>query len=209
MKILVIGAGGATGEQVVNQAVEQGYQVTAFVHDAKAYEAPGGVRVVPGDVLDAGTVANAVAGQDAVIDCLGGHTPWKETHLEINAARNVIEAMKQHGVKRLMVVSAIGVGDTKELVPGWYEKLIMPTLLRGAMKDKEEMEPEVQASGLDWTLVRPGHLIGGERTGNVQLFQPAPGVTAHKITRADVAAFMLDALAEDKYIGEAVNIASN
>ena len=110
---------------------------------------------------------------------------------------------------RLLVVSAIGVGGTEDLVPSWYEHLIMPTLLRGAMKDKEQMEPEVEASGLDWTLVRPGHLVDGETTGKVITFEPGSGQTAHKITRADVAAFLLDALDQGTYKQQAVNIASN
>lgn len=209
MKILVIGAGGATGEEVVGQALERGHEVTAFVHHAEEFSAPPAVRVVQGDVLDAATVEQAVADQDAVIDTLGGHTPWKNTSLETNAARNIIEAMQQHGVRRLLVVSAIGVGETKELVPGWYEKLIMPTLLRGAMQDKEAMEPEVEASGLKWTLVRPGHLVDGKRTGDIKFFEPGQGETAHKITRADVAAFMLDILEQEKFLKQAVNIASN
>ena len=99
-----------------------------------------GARVVEGDVLDAATVDGAVEGQDAVLDALGGHTPWKQTSLDANAARNLITSMHRHGVKRLMVVSAIGVGGTTDLVPSWYEHLILPTLLRGAMKDKEQME---------------------------------------------------------------------
>ncbi len=209
MKILVIGAGGGTGEQVVGQAVERGHEVTALVHHAKDFDAPTAVRVIEGDVLDAATVERAVAGQEAVIDTLGGHTPWKNTGLETNAARNVVEAMRKSGARRLLVVSAIGVGDTKELVPGWYEKLIMPTLLRGAMQDKEAMEPEVEASGLAWTLVRPGHLVNGERTGQIRFFEPGQDETAHKITRADVAAFMLDALEGEKFLRQAVNIASN
>ena len=209
MKILVIGAAGATGEEVVAQALQKGHEVTALVHTAETYEAPLKVRVVAGDVLNPTTLEKAMPGQEAVIDALGGHTPWKDTGLEKDAARNVIESMKKNGVKRLLVVSAIGVGETKDLVPGWYEKLIMPTLLRGAMKDKEQMEPEVEASGLEWTIVRPGHLVNGERTGVVRTFEPGTGETAHKITRADVAAFLLEALVDGKYVGEAVNIASN
>lgn len=209
MKILVIGAGGGTGEEVLGQAVERGHEVTAFVHHADDFSAPPAIRVVQGDVLDAQAVQQAVAGQDAVIDTLGGHTPWKNTSLETNAARNIIDAMQGHDVSRLIVVSAIGVGETKDLVPGWYEKLIMPTLLRGAMQDKEAMEPEVEASGLAWTLVRPGHLVEGQRTGNVRFFEPGQGETAHKITRADVAAFMLDVLEQEKFVKQAVNIASN
>lgn len=208
MKILVIGAAGKTGGEIVKQALGQGHEVTAFVHTAKDFEGPG-ARVVEGDLLDAAVVESAVAGQDAVLDALGGHTPWKETTLETNAARNIIQAMKTHGVKRLLVVSAIGVGDTKDLVPSWYEHLIMPTLLKGAMHDKERMEPEVQASGLEWTLVRAGHLVDGEATGKIITFEPGRGLTAHKITRADVAAFLLAALAEGTYQQQAVNIASN
>ena len=208
MRILVIGAAGKTGEAIVKQALAEGHEVTAFVHSAKEFEGDG-ARIVEGDVLDAAIVAGAVAGQDAVLDALGGHTPWKETSLDSNAARNIIKAMQTGGVRRLMVVSAIGVGGTADLVPSWYEHLIMPTLLRGAMKDKEKMEPLVEASGLEWTLVRPGHLVDGEATGQVRLFEAGSGETAPKIPRADVAAFMLKALAEGTYIGKAVNIASD
>lgn len=208
MNILVIGAGGKTGEAIVKKAVAQGHSVTAFVHSAENLDVPG-ARVIQGDVLDATAVQAAVAGQDAVLDAIGGHTPWKETSLETNAARNIIAAMKAHSVKRLMVVSAIGVGGTQDLVPSWYEHLIMPTLLKGAMADKERMEPEVQASGLEWTLVRPGHLVDGEPTGKITFFEPGHGETAHKITRADVAVFLIDALASGDYKQQAVNIASN
>ncbi len=208
MKILVVGAAGKTGEALVKQAVAEGHTVTAFVHSAKEFTSEG-TRVIEGDALDSVVLNDAIAGQVAVLDALGGHTPWKETTLETNAARNIITAMHRHGVKRLMVVSAIGVGGTGDLVPGWYEHLIMPTLLRGAMGDKEKMEPLVEASGLEWTLVRPGHLVDGEATGQVHLFEEGSGETAHKITRADLAAFMLDALTHGRYIGAAVNIASN
>ena len=208
MKVLVIGAAGKTGEAIVEQALGQGHTVTAFVHDAKEFKGKG-ARVIEGDVLDAAVLDSAIAGQDVVMDALGGHTPWKETTLETNAARNVVGSMQRHGVKRLLVVSAIGVGDTKDLVPSWYEHLIMPTLLRGAMKDKEQMEPVVEASGLQWTLVRPGHLVDGQATGKVRTFEHGSGETAHKIPRADVAAFMLGLLQSGEYIDQAVNIASS
>ena len=209
MKILVIGAGGGTGQELVKQAEALGHEVTALVHHSEGFGAGPTVQVLEGDVLDPATVDEAVEGRDAVLDALGGHTPWKASSLETNAARNVVAAMHKHGVKRLLVVSAIGVGATRDLVPGWYEKLILPTLLRGAMADKEAMEPLVEASGLEWTLVRPGHLVDGERTGKVRLFEQGQGETAHKITRADVAAFMLEALSDGRYVRQAVNIASN
>lgn len=208
MKILVIGGAGKTGEAIVKLALAQGHTVTAFVHSAKEFEGEG-ARVIEGDVLDRPLVQSAVAGQEAVLDALGGHTPWKATSLETNAARNIVGAMRMHGVKRLLVVSAIGVGDTKDLVPGWYEHLIMPTLLKGTMQDKEQMEPVVEASGLEWTLVRAGHLVDGEASGKVITFEPGHGAKAHKITRSDLAAFLLEALANGTYKQQAVNIASS
>ena len=207
MKVLVIGAAGKTGKAIVKQALGRGYTVTAFVHSAKEHE-PEGERVIEGDVLDGAVLESAIAGQDAVLDALGGHTPWKETTLETNAARSIISGMQRHGVKRLLVVSAMGVSGTEDLVPSWYERLIMPTLLRGVMHDKQQMEPVVEASGLDWTLVRPGHLVDGEATGAVHLFKPGSGETAHKITRADLAGFLLDLLESGQYVREAVNIAA-
>jgi putative NADH-flavin reductase len=209
MKILVIGAAGGTGEEVVQQAMRQGHEVTALVHHAEDARFPSGVRVVTGDVLNPSLLEEVMPGQDAVVDALGGHTPWKATTLETNAARLVIDAMRQNSVQRLLVVSAIGVGETKDLVPGWYEKLILPTVLRGAMHDKEQMEPEIAASGLEWTIVRPGHLVDGERTGIVKTFEPGTGEKAHKITRADLAGFLLDVLAQRSYLRQSVNVASN
>ena len=208
MNILVVGGAGKTGEAIVKQALGQGHTVTAFVHSAKDFDIPG-TRVIEGDALDPRAIQAAVAGQDAVLDTIGGGSPWKETSLETNAARNIVDAMKAHGVKRLLVVSAMGVGDTKELVPSWYEHLIMKTLLKGTVADKEHMEPVVEASDLEWTLVRPAHLVDGEATGKIVFFEPGQGGTAHKIARADLAAFMLDALAAGTYKQQAVNIASS
>ena len=208
MKILVIGGAGKTGEAIVKLALAQGHTVTAFVHSAKEFEGEG-ARVIEGDVLDRALVESAVAGQEAVLDALGGHTPWKATSLETNAARNIVSAMRMHGVKRLLVVSAIGVGDTKDLVPNWYEHLIMPTLLKGTMQDKERMEPVVEASGLEWTLVRAGHLVDGKASGKVITFEPGRGAKAHKITRSDLASFLLETLANGTYKQQAVNIASS
>lgn len=209
MKLLVIGATGGTGEAVVRLAVAGGHEVTALVHHTEKLEMPAAVRVVQGDVLNPATLEKVVPGQDAVIDTLGGHTPWSNTGLETNAAKLLLEAMKKSGVKRLLVVSAIGVGGTKDLVPGWYEKLIMPTLLRGTMQDKEAMEPVVENSAVEWTIVRPGHLVNGKRTGKIQLFTPGEGETAHKITRDDLAAFLLEILVARRYLREAVNVASS
>ncbi|MEJ7661804.1 MAG: NAD(P)-binding oxidoreductase [Hymenobacter sp.] len=111
MNVLVIGAAGRTSKAVVEQALAAGHQVTAFVHQAGDYAVPN-VRVVAGDATDPVAMAAAVAGQDAVLDTIGGKTPYKTTTLEAGVARAIIAAMRQHGVRRLVVTSMLGVGDS-------------------------------------------------------------------------------------------------
>src|ERR1700719_2858188 len=89
MKVLVIGAAGKSGEALVNEALAAGHKVTAFVRGAARYK-KANVRVVAGDVLNAAAVGVAVAGQDAVIDALGGKTPWKVTTMETSFSHNIV-----------------------------------------------------------------------------------------------------------------------
>ena len=206
MKIVVFGAGGKTGSLVVERAVAAGHTVTVFVHTS---EHPGGptVRILSGDAGDPAAVRRAVAGQDAVIDTIGGKTPYKDTELERAAARNIVAAMREEGVRRLIVVSMMGIGESSEQAPFWYEHLLMPTFLRGSTKDKTAMESTVQQSGLDFVIVRPPILSEEPATGSVYLLTaPTKG---HKITRADLAQFLVDQLSSDQYLGQAVVVANS
>lgn len=206
MNVLVIGAAGKSGEQVVKAAQAAGHTVTAFVRDAGAYAAPAGVRVVSGDATDPAAVGPAVQGQDAVVDAIGGKTPYKHTDLERDTAKAVLAAMKQAGVRRFVAISVIGVGDSKDQT-GWvYEHLLMPTFLRGAVPDKAAMEQAVRDAGVDFVLVRPPFLTDGEPTGHVHVF--TGDETAHKITRADLGRFIVDQLSSDEYVGRAVTVAN-
>ncbi len=207
MKVLVIGAGGKSGQQVVEKALAAGHTVTAFVHDAADYPAPAGVRVIAGDATDAATVAKAVAGQDAVVDAIGGHTPYLKTELERNTAQAVVAAMRQHGVRRLVVISVLGAGDSKAQGTFLYEYLMVPTFLRGAVPDKEAMEAEVRRSALDFVLVRPPLLTDDPATGEVHVVTGEN--KAHKITRADLAQFIVDQLTQDTHLGQAVTVANS
>ena len=208
MKVLVIGAGGKSGEALVKEALAQGHQVAAFVHSASEYKAPAGVTVIEGDVLDAAKIDAAVSGHDAVLDALGGKTPYKETTLETSAARNVVNAMRAHGARRLIAISVLGVGESVEHAGFFYEHIFMPTFLRGAMKDKAGMESAIEGSNLDWVLVRPPVLTEGEKTGNVRVLPPSTEEKAHKISRADLAAFMVAQLSSDEYLHQAVVVAT-
>ena len=206
MKLLVIGAGGEMGEAVVEQAVARGHAVTAFVHSPQEYKRTD-VRVVPGDARDKSAMLEAVRGQDAVLDTLGSHIPFLTTTLETDTARNVIDAMQEAGVRRLIVVSTIGEGDSAANVHSYYKNLFMPVVLRGVMKDKAGLEAAVEQSPLDWIIVRPAGLSNGEPKG-IRIVKPETGEKVRFITRADVAHFMLDQLTSDTYLHQAVGIAN-
>lgn len=205
MNVLVLGAGGKTGDLVVERALAAGHTVTAFVHDHISPQ-PAGVRRIVGDVECPETVADAVAGQDAVVDAIGGKTPFKATGLESKAARNVVDAMRAQGARRLVVVSMMGVGESKAQAPFWYEFLLQPTMLRGAKQDKARMESVVAGSGLDYVIARPPRLTDDAAEGCTLVV--AEDATGHKITRADLAQFLVDQLTCDDYLGQAVVVAN-
>ena len=210
MKVLVIGAAGKTGRLVVDRALAAGYSVKALVHDTETLaEHPfaEGVQIVQGDVHDPDTMRNAVTACDGVIDTLGGKTPFLKTDLESSAARVVLAAMKETGVKRLVVISVLGAGDSGKQSPFWYEHMFLPTFLHGALPDKNAMEAEVKASGVEWVLVRPPILTDDLPTGSVKVISDHE--VAHKITRHDLAQFLVDQLTSDAYIGQAVVIANS
>lgn len=207
MKVLIIGAAGKTGSIVVERAVAAGHVVTAFVRDAATYSPPENVRVVAGDATDQASVDEAMAGQDAVIDTIGGKVPYRKTTLERSVAGAVVAAMKANGAKRVIVISAFGVGDSADQVSWFVEHVIVPTWLRGSTEDKAATEAVVRASGIAFIIVRPAVLVDDVATGNVKVFQGYD--TAHKITRADVAQFCVDQLTSDEHVGGAVTIANS
>ena len=208
MKVLVIEAAGKSGKAVVEQAVAAGHDVTAFVHKIEGYAPDLNVRVVVGDARDRSAMDSAMLGQDAVIDTIGGKLSFKTTTLESSAAATIIASMQSSGVCRLVVISVIGAGESV-MNTNWYERLFLSTILRSEMKDKAAMEASVDASGLDWTIVRLPFLNDDPATGNIHVFSAGTGEIAHKMTRADLAAFMVAQLSSDEYLQKAVAVANS
>jgi putative NADH-flavin reductase len=207
MEVLVIGAAGKSGRAVVEQALAAGHDVTAFVHKTEGYLPDSNVRVIEGDARDRSAMDSAMLGQDAVIDTIGGKLSFKTTTLEASAAATIIASMQSSGVRRLVVISVIGAGDVANT--NWYERLFLSTLLRSEMKDKAAMEAIVDASDLDWIIVRLPFLNDDPGTGNIHVFSAETGEIAHKLTRADLAAFMVAQLSSDEYLQKAVAVANS
>lgn len=203
MKILVFGASGGTGRELVTQALEQGHTVTAFLRDPAKIDGiqHANLSVVSGDALDPVAVANAVQGQDAVLVTIGAGP--KRTTIREDGTRNVVKAMQEAGVKRLICMSSLGVGDSRSNLPFFTKYVVVGIFLRHAFADHENQEIVVMNSALDWTLVRPPHLKDGPYTGTYQ--HGFAVTTTYKdiegwISRSDVADFMLGQLADDTYV---------
>jgi putative NADH-flavin reductase len=205
MKLSVFGATGPTGQQVVRQALEQGHNVVALarnpdklaIHDPK-------LTIIPGNVLDPQSVEMAVEGSDAALSCLG-RRPFRDPGVVIAGTRNIVAAMKKLGVRRLIIESAYGAGNSYSLA-GPAMKFVVSTLLRWAYREKEVMEPEVAASGLDWVIVRPPALRNGRRTGKYRVGENLRLSARSWINRADVADFMLKQVASDEWLRKTPSI---
>jgi putative NADH-flavin reductase len=201
MKLLVFGATGGTGREIVAQALEQGHVVTVFVRNPAAISTKHDrLKVAQGDILDYPSVETAVQGQDAVLSALGVRKLSKNTILS-DGTKNIIQAMERHGVKRFICESSLGVGDSRGQL-GWvFNVFIIPLFLRNVFRDKEAQEQYIQQSSLEWVIVRPAALTNGPRTGAYRSgFSPTDRTITAKISRADVADFMLKQLTDDSYL---------
>lgn len=205
MKIVVFGATGGTGREVVKQALAQGHNVTAFVRDSKRLRMEDErLRVVVGDALQPEPVAQAVRGQDAVVVALGSRNR-SERSVRSAGTANVIQAMEEAGVARLVVVSAGGVGDSYDQAP-LVLKLVIKTLLRNTYADHEEQERHVRESSLEWVIVRPARLVEGPASGEYHVAAAESRPPGGQVTTADLAAFLLQQLSDDHYLHQAISI---
>ncbi len=198
-KLLIFGATGTVGREVVKQALAQGYGVTAFARTPSKIEMQHeNLTVVQGDVLDPVAVEHAVRGQDVVICALGAGAKGQ---VRSEGTKQIIQAMEKTGVRRLICQSTLGVGDSRSNLTFFWKHIMFGLLLRNAYADHVQQEVYVKASQLDWTIVRPAAFTDGERTGIYQHgFAGTDKSTTLKISRADVADFLLKQIVDDQYL---------
>jgi len=204
MKLTIFGATGKTGRHVVEQALDTGFEVTAFVRDpGKLDLRHDRLRVVQGDVADAAKVREAVRGQDAVISALGQTKTSAKDVLTV-AARHLVPAMREEGARRLVTLVGAGVPDERDT--GSLGRTLMRGLMklvaRHVLEDAEHHAEIVRASDLEWTLVRPPRLTDGPKQGEYRTGYLQLGGT-NTISRADLADFMLKLAADGRYVREA------
>ncbi len=201
MNILIVGATRGIGRQLLEQSLKTGHTVTVLVRNPqKLATQHARLRVIKGDILDSGSVQLAIAGQEAVCCTIGVKVPWIRVTVFSEGTRNLLQAMKKAGVKRLVCVTGIGAGDSKGHGGFLYDSVFLPFLLRTIYADKDRQESVIKASDVDWTIVRPGFLTNGPLTENYRILTNLSGVTAGKISRADVAHFLLKELTSKHYL---------
>jgi putative NADH-flavin reductase len=207
MRILVFGATGGTGRELVGQALDREHEVTAFVRTPeKLPERHPRLRIVQGDIARPDTIRAAIPGQDALASALGART-LGPSRLLSNALREILSAMTASGVRRIIWESALGVGETRGWLGPIYNWFLIPVFLRHVFADKERQEEILRASPLDWTIVQPGALTDGPRTGRYRVGLDAPaGRLLPRISRADVAHFMIGELEQPRHVHEVVPI---
>ena len=207
MKMVVLGSSGGCGQQLVKLALRRGHAVTATVRPGSTWRVPAGVRLLEGALDDSAFLREAVRGQDVVLSAVGlrlpGLAPWKRPEVPDLLTRFtplLVEAMKAEGVRRAVVISAGGVGDSFTQMPGAFQFLIRSSALRHAYRELEEMERVLAESGLDVTVCRPTGLTDGQRTWKVKEVSTLSGRAT--ISREDVAGWMLDEAEQPRFVGQ-------
>lgn len=209
MKLVVFGASGGTGQEIIRQALDLGHEVTVFVRDpAKLTFRHNKLDVVEGDVLkDQAAIAGAIAGQDAIICALGVGNSLKSSGLIAGSLARIVPTAEKHEVRRLILISAFGVGESSRNAP-LIPRLMYRLLLGDVYRDKKAGEDIVKTSALDWTIIHPVMLMNGPRTATYRSGEHLSLKGIPKVARADVAHFVLLQLMDKAFLRKIVVISS-
>lgn len=203
MELLVIGATGTTGREVVKQALSLGHRVTAFSRNPEPLRQirHHNLQLMSGDVMDALSVEKAVRGKDAVLSTLGA---GRKGTIRSEGTRHVIEAMQKNKVRRFICQTTLGAGDSRVHLNFFWKHIMFGLMLREAYRDHEVQERYIMNSNLDWTIVRPAALTDGPATGQYRHgFGEEERGLKLKVSRKDVALFMLMQLSSEQYVHQA------
>lgn len=209
MKVIVFGATGTVGRLSVESLLKAGHSVTAFARSPQKLNlSDPELSLVAGDAMKLLEVTEAVAGHDAVVVTLGAGMSRK-SKIRSQGTLNVIKAMQTHGVRRLIAQSTLGARDSWPTLNFWWKRVMFGALLAPVFRDHELQEQLVEASGLDWTIVRPGAFT--DKATKRQVIEDVPNTARGlelKIARSELARFLTRQLSDRQYIGRAVGMSS-
>ena len=207
-RLLIVGATGGTGRELVGQALERGYTVTAFVRDpSKISVEHRGLTVIRGDVLAGTSLDAAMRGQEAVLCALGHRRYFGPSRILSEGTRNLLRSMEAHAVSRLVCETSLGIGDSAGRMGLYYTLFVIPVILPFYFWDKTRQERLIAESGVEWVVVRPSALTNGAMRGNHRHGSSVGSfLLTERISRADVAEFMLNQLESDAYLRATVGV---
>ena len=207
MKLVIFGATGSIGMEVVEQALAAGHTITAFVRNpAKLNLQHPQLNIFRGDVMDLTAVEKAVIGHDAAI-CVLGSGKKLTGKVRSQGTKNIIQALEKAGIKRFICQSTLGIGDSWENLNFYWKYLMFGFILRKIFADHQIQEKYVEDSNLDWTIIRPAAFIAGNRTGKYRHgFPSSDRNSSLTISRPDVADFILQQLTDPTYLGKATSL---
>jgi putative NADH-flavin reductase len=201
MKIAVIGATRGVGLELVKAALEDGHEVTALVRvPSRMPISDERLRIVEGDAENLAATLKVVEGQDVVCNCLGTTKVTQTITLFSRSAENLSRALKPEQL--LIAITGVGAGDSRGHGGFLYDRFFLPIVLRRIYADKDREESIIKRSIARWIIVRPGILNNGPRTGRYRALTDLRGIHGGKISRADVADFMLSQAKSPQFIGQ-------
>lgn len=208
MNILIIGSTGGTGTRLVKQALERGFKVTAFARNpSKIKIKHEHLNVLKGDVLNPDSLNEAMINQGAVLCALGHKQFFYPNKILSGGTKNIIKAMEKNKVKRLICETSLGIGKSAGKMGLYYTFFVIPFILPFYFWDKRKQEKIIQSSSLEWTIVRPGALNNKKARGTYKEgFNIGNWIYTVRISREDVAEFMLNQIEDKKYVNLAPGI---
>lgn len=205
MKVVIFGANGKTGLHLVEQALESGHEVVAYIRKAGSIKFQKNLKIIVGNLNETLKIKDAISGADACICALGGGSLTHHAIEIKQGVENIISAMEQLNIPKFIYMSSIGAGESRLLMAQPFRFLVCNLILSVPLADHNSNEEKIFNSKLNWTIVRPGSLTDGSKTGNLQHgTQIKPMKGNRRISRANVAAFMLQQLTDDHYSKKAV-----
>jgi putative NADH-flavin reductase len=207
LRLLVIGGTRGIGLETVKLVLDRGHKVTVMARQpARLKLEHPNLVAIEGDIRDAAAVTRAVSDQDAVVQVIGMGLTRQPVTMFSKGTNILLDAMQSAGIHRLVAVTGMGAGDTREHGGFFYDRIFRPLALQTVYDDKDRQEAMIRQRSesfpLVWTIVRPGMLGGGKAKHNYRVLTDLTGIAGGKIARADVAHFIVAALETESYVGE-------
>jgi putative NADH-flavin reductase len=207
MKLLIFGASGATGHELVKQSLSLGHSVTAFVRDPSRLKINHkSLKVIPGDITSTVDLADAIKGHDVVLSSLGAKNPFKFDPIVVDGVGKIIKVMEEIGVLRFIYLSFIGTGEGR-MHGGFVIRHVASRILKAEIAGHEAREKMIHESNLNWTIVHAPTLSNGEKKGT---YRTGENLSSNSfvvmISRADVADFMLSQCVDLSFKHKSVRI---